>query len=1118
MENPPGAQFCMRCGTALLQQCPVCGALNPRDAHFCLRCGTPLAATLSAERRIVSVLFADLVGSTPLTVRLDPEPMRAIIADYFSAMREEVERHSGTVEKFIGDAIMVVFGLPVTHEDDPERAVRAAVAMRQRMTALNARLRADLRVRIGISTGEVVTDPAAVSAGEFMVTGEAVNLAARLQQQASPNGIVMDERTFEATRRIVKAHPLPAPAEGDFAARPRWEVVELAARPATKRLRARLLGRESEMQFLQALYRRVVQGRRHHVVTIVGPAGSGKSRLAQEFLAALGGEQASPQILTGRCPAYGEGLTHWPLAVMLKQDFGIKDNDPPAEVTTKLREGVHRVCAGHVSAEDCEVIAAGLAPVLGVEAPRHDEVWREQLQALRRSAEGRAVVQEDPGGAGMPPPAVDSLLRSLRAFLIAKAAEQPLVLVFEDLHWAEESLLDLLEHLAIRAADAPILTLCLTRPELLDRYPQWGGRIRNYTAVSLSPLPDDLGRQLIADLVKGEAVPADVRDAILAKAEGNPFFIGEILRMLIDGGTLVRDEEGWRWATHPIEIRIPNTIHGILASRLDLLSPLEKRVVQDASLIGRTFWLGALIATSGLYSAEIATALERLQEREVVEERPTSSLAGEREFAFTHALIREVAYASLPKAQRSLHHFRFAQWMETAAPDDEEFLEVLAHHYEQAWRYRFETGEKAEDLARKAIEVLRKAGARATALRTLPEAQRLYERALAILHNAGLTGDVTLHLELLTERSEVAKWMGAPDVVLEDTDAVLRLALGIGRDDLLARAWLNRAFAEYNRNRLEPAEEAIRRALALFRDREDRGGEAEALEVLGFITEDLRGRLTTAHAAYRQAFELYREMNEGQGMARTMARLGRSLLDHGRLDLSQEALSEALRLAREHHEPLSDANAVTGLAILAHLTGDDAEAQRRFEEAIRIRHDLGNLLAEGLTRHRLGMHYLRIGRLDDAEREFLAARALRRAHGVKGESSVILRGLAEVSLARGDLLSASEQAEQALAVIGEQDALARATHGATLGKIRAAQGRRDEAEAIFKRSLEIVEAKEYPIDLALTLLRFGEALLLLGEPQRARAVLERARTLFAEMGATRFVGEVDARLQLAATR
>jgi tetratricopeptide (TPR) repeat protein len=365
-------------------------------------------------------------------------------------------------------------------------------------------------------------------------------------------------------------------------------------------------------------------------------------------------------------------------------------------------------------------------------------------------------------------------------------------------------------------------------------------------------------------------------------------------------------------------------------------------------------------------------------------------------------------------------------------------------------------------------------------------------------------------LQILTDRCEVAKWMFSPDVIVEDTEVVLQLAPTIGRDDLLARAWLNRAFAEYARNRLDPAEDAIRRALELFRQQRDASGEAEALEVLGFITEDLRGKLTKAHAAYRQALELYRQMNDGQGMARVMARLGRALLDNGRLAESRGVLLEALSLATEHHELLSQAYALTGLGVYAHLTGDDAGAVGHLQNAIRIRRELGNLLAEAYTRHRLAMHYLRVGRLEEAEQEFRTARALRRDHGVKGESALLMRGLAEIYMARGDLLTAAEHAEQALAaLVPETDALALATHRATLGRIRAAQGRVEEAEALFAHSLETLERREYPIDLALALMRYGEALLMMHAPQRARQMLERARDLFAGMGATRFVREVD---------
>jgi predicted ATPase/class 3 adenylate cyclase len=1087
-------------------RCPACGTDNPPDAHFCVRCGTPLAATPSSERRVVTVLFADLVESTPLTMRLDPEPMRALIADYFSAMRDEVDRHGGIVEKFIGDAVMAVFGLPSAHEDDPMRAVRAAFAMRQRLEGLNRTRNADLRLRIGVSTGEVVTDPAAVRAGEFMATGEVVNLAARLQQSAPANSVVVDERTYDAVRYAVELRPLSPAGDGEFAARPRWEVVALAsaADPTKTRLRAPMLGREGEMQFLNALYRRVVDGRRPHLVTVMGAAGAGKSRLAKEFVATLDASPERAHVLRGRCPAYGEGLTYWPIAEILKQEFGIRDSDPEAEIVEKLRGGVHRLCAAGLDSDECDLVAATLAPLVGARLSDAPSGWADRLQAFRRAAEGRTSVLEAPGGS-VAEPSDGAMLRALRTVFAAKAGRHPLIVIIEDLHWAEQSLLTLLEQLAVRGVvDAPLLVLCLARPDLLDRHPRWGARVRNYTAISLAPLSDADSKRLMKDLLLGEPVPADVRAAILTRAEGNPFFIQEILRMLIDGGGLVRGEQGWLWASHPVEIRIPDTIHGALAARLDLLSALEKRVAQDAALIGRVFWSGAVLDVSGLHAAEVLAALERLQEREVVEERASSSLAGERQFAFTHALIREVAYASLPKAQRSTKHLRFAQWLVRAAGGDEEFLAVLAHHYEQAWRARFETGEPSEDLARQAVAALRRAGTRATSLRTLPEARRLYGRALAIVRNAGLDTDLPLLLEVLTERCEVAKWMSAPDIIIEDTEVVLRRAAEINRDDLLARAWLNRAFAEYVQNRIDPAEDALRHALELFGRRHDLVGTAEALEILGIITEDLRGKLTTAHDAYRQAFELYSRMEDGQGMARSKARLGRSLLDNGRVSEAQEVLTEARVLARRHHERLSDAFAVTGLAIIAHLTGADADAQRIYKEAIALRHELGNLLTEAYTRVRLATHYLRIGRLDDAEVEFKTAAALRTEHGMSSDSAMILRGLAEVALARGDLLAADEYAERAVAVLPDTDALAKATHVATLAKIRAAQGRRDESMALFEQSIGALEHREYPIDLALTLLKFGEALALLGDHGRSREVLGRSRELFAKMGATRF--------------
>ncbi len=636
-ENPVDARFCMHCAAELAQVCAACGAENPREAHFCLRCGSPLARAGSTERRVVSVLFADLVGSTPLASRLDPERVRALIGEYFSVMRQEVERHGGTVEKFIGDAVMAVFGIPVIHEDDPERAVRAAVAMQRRMESLNAQLQADLHIRIGVSTGEVVADPLRASAGEFMVTGEVVNFAARLQAYAPVDGILVDARTYDATKLITRYVPVAPTGSGDFATQPRWQVLGMSDRPGIKRLRAKLMGRDDEMQFLRALYRRVVDGRKHHLVTIIGPAGVGKTRFVAEMVDVLRGGPEAPEVLRGRCPAYGEGLTYWPLAEMLKQQCDIKDNDPPSTVSEKLRAGILRVCEPLLGSDESELVVRDLASVLGVKVILSaagvlgavaDAVLEDRAVVPR----GETKESAEPGIAG------SDLRRAVRAFFVAKASARPLVLVFEDLHWAEESLLELLEYLAIRAADAPILTVCVARPELLERHPRWGGRLRNYVAVSLSPLSADASRRLVSGLLKGEAIPPAVLDSILEKAEGNPFFIEEILRMLIDGASLVQDEHAWHWVSSPPEIQIPDTIHGLLASRLDLLSPLEKRIIQVASVAGRIFWVGAILATSELSAVEAVAALDRLQERELVEERAMSSLAGEREFMFKHAL------------------------------------------------------------------------------------------------------------------------------------------------------------------------------------------------------------------------------------------------------------------------------------------------------------------------------------------------------------------------------------------------------------------------------------------------------------------------------------------------
>lgn len=1104
-ENPADARFCMRCGQPLTRPCPSCGAANALAAQFCGRCGTALAGAAGPERRVLSVLFADLVGSTQLVSRIDPEPMRALTAEYFGAMGEEIARVGGVVEKYIGDAVMAVFGLPTAHEDDADRAVRAAVAMQRRMADLNARGGQDLHLRVGIATGEVLADPAAVRAGQFMVTGEAVNLAFRLQAQAPPDGIVVDERTFRALRLQGEFKPLPPAPDDDFASQARWQVLMVADGQPAKRLRAPLVGRDDELQFLLALYRRVVESRRQHLVTVMGPAGVGKSRLVEEFARMIRAEPQAPRVLRGRCPSYGEGLTYWPLAEMVKEEAGIKDDDAPAVVIDKLRAAAARICEPVMGREEAANVAADLAALLGLSVSRtYETMWRERLTALTQVVENPSIVEAPPGQGRQ---GADVLIPSVRAFFVALAGQAPLVLVFEDLHWAQESLLDLLERVAVAGPDVSILTLCLSRQELLERRPTWGARLPSHTSLQLQPLRESVSRSLIAELLNGEALPAEVREAVLARAEGNPFYIEEILRRLIDGGELVRDDGAWRLASPYLEIRIPDTIHGILASRLDLLTPIEKRVILDASVAGRILWLNAVAAMGDIDPAEAEGALVRLAERDLIEARTSSSLAAEREFAFKHALIREVAYSMLPKRARSVRHLRFAEWLkETTKRPIEESLDVLAYHYEQAWRNAFDTGDRAEELARRAVDALDRAGARAMHLRTLPEARSLYERAIDIVMHADLTADAAMYLALLVDYSEVIKWMQAPEKVLAVTDAVLERAPSIGRDDLVARAWLNRAYAEYDKGRLREADDALRRALEVFRRLGDRQGEAEALEVLGGVTSDLRGSLRTAEDAYRRVLELYREMGDGMGQARTLSWLGRAQQQAGHLAEARATLEEALRLGRQHHERISEAKTLMGLAIIAHLDGRSDESIALHHKVIKVVAQLGNPLDEAGVRRHLAMVYLRRGRVSEAEEELRRAQAARRRHGLKPESPQMLRTLSEIALAKGELAAASDAAERAAALMTGEDEVGFATHTAALARVRAAQGRTAEAEELFRRAVALLERQDYRIDLALVLMKYGEAL-------ERREMLERARAEFAGMGATFFVDEIDRKLE-----
>jgi class 3 adenylate cyclase/tetratricopeptide (TPR) repeat protein len=732
--NPPGARFCMECGIRLLV-CLQCQTVNLPQAKYCIQCGSALTRqgrhrtsplSVPQERRIVTVVFADITGSTPLADRLDPEDMRAMLTGYFNLMTEQIHRHAGTVEKYIGDAVMAVFGAPVAHEDDPARAIRAALDMQCALSNFNTRRQTSdpeaicLHMRIGINTGEVAGPGAQANRQDFLITGDAVNVAARLQQAAVPDTILVGERTYLATRELFAFRPLaPVLVKGKERPLDAWIVEGLPTRPLAviqqprglESLQAPLVGRTLELILMHATYARVRDARRSHLITLLGAPGIGKTRLAHEFIArelATGrrppGDEppGEPRVLAGHCPPYGEGITYWPLVEILRTLIGVRGAEQGEALEQRFVEFVRTVLHRAKRSEDVDQVAGVLLQGIG-RGLRGDQgrgTWREL---------GRSTLNKDTDKGG--PQA--AFQRACRILFEALARLEPVILVIDDLQWADEALLELLEYLAGRLSDVPLLFLCLARPDFLERRREWGGGRPDITTIILDALSREETAELITALLSTPEVPAVLVHTIQQRAEGNPFFVEEIVRMLIDQQVLVKAEEGWHIsaqseealgdlaspATPPedtlinihyqLPLRIPDTIQGVLAARVDLLGLLEKQVLQVASIIGRTFWASAVLElVDGLQYEQVAQTLQRLRQRDLLEEREQRTdgpLAHEERFSFKHILIRDVIYNNIPRVRRSQKHAQFALWLESQMADRlEDVVELLAYHYRQA--------------------------------------------------------------------------------------------------------------------------------------------------------------------------------------------------------------------------------------------------------------------------------------------------------------------------------------------------------------------------------------------------------------------------------------------------
>jgi class 3 adenylate cyclase/tetratricopeptide (TPR) repeat protein len=711
-ENERGRKFCLECGAKLASGCPNCGAANPAGAKFCGECGTTLTAeagatvanatagtgtqptppTPIAERRVVSILFADLVGFTAASEARDPEETRELLSRYFELARDVIGRYGGTVEKFIGDAVMAVWGAPTAHEDDAERAVRAGLELVDAIHGLGPGLEA----RAGVLTGEAAVTMNATDQG--MVAGDLVNTASRLQSVATPGTVLVGEATHRAASKAIVFEEAGEQAlKGKTAPLPAWRAVrvvaEVGGRNRSEALEAPFVGRDEELRTLKDQYHTTSRDRRLRLVSVIGPAGIGKSRLAWEFLKYVDGLAETVWWHDGRSPAYGDGITFWALGEMIRERCHLLATDDEATTRMRVREALEEWIPDE---DERRWIEQALLALLGVEA----------------------------GGANGKSLGRDELFAAWRTFFERIAARGTVVMVFEDLHWADPGLLDFIDHLLEWSRGLPIYIVTLARPELLERRPDWGAAKRNFTSLSLEPLTTTAMRQLLAGLVPG--LPEHAVRHIVERADGIPLYAVETVRMLLAEGRLREEDGAYRPVGTITTIAVPETLQALISARLDALEPADRSVLQDAAVLGQSFTLAGVGAVSGLDPEVLEPRLRTLVRREllIVQADPRSPERGQ--YAFVQALIREVAYNTLARAERKTRHLAAARWFE--ALDEGELAGALAAQYLAAYRSAPE-GAEADALAGQARLALKGAADRAGSLGS-------YRQALGFLRQA----------------------------------------------------------------------------------------------------------------------------------------------------------------------------------------------------------------------------------------------------------------------------------------------------------------------------------------------------------------------------------------------
>jgi len=1061
--------------------CPTCGQANEARAKFCLECGTAFASPaetprptserpVEGERRVVTVLFADLSGFTSYSERTDVEEVRALAHEAAERLAEIVVRYGGTVDKIIGDAVMAVFGAPVSYENDPERAVKAALDMQLYFTEHAERFER-LPLSIGLNTGEAMYAPVGPG-GQYTVIGDTVNTASRLQSAAARGEVLVGEPTHAATYDFIEYESVPAiKAKNKADPVKAWRAMSVKGMRARKAVgQSSLVGRNSELNHLWELWQRARAERMPYLVTVVGAPGVGKSRLITELTKRI---ETITSVYWGRCLDYGEGITYWPVMEIIKDAAGIVHDDESESVSEKLGNFLENLRSEDMS--ELRTMAVALANL--VAAPK----------TPRGTYEATEITQAE-------------LHWGIRRVFQLLAAQEPLLLVFEDLHWAEPTLIELLEFIV--EGENPILVVASSRPEIKETKPELTKPKGRRRYVEMQALSEAESEVLLTELLEGVGLPPAQVATLLEAAGGNPLFLEETVHMLgeiVESGELLA-EDG--------KLPVPKSLRSLISSRLDRMPPLEKRLAEKASILGMIFWLGAVRYLSWNVDDDVEFGLGSLEDRDLIREQMSSSIAGEHEYAFKHALIRDVAYDRVSKGERARMHARSGEWVSALPGGEEEFVEIVAYHLEQACRLAAEVPRAGVDPPiLSAVKALQHAGEKAENREGTKEADRYYSRALA------LVGDrfPETATELNLRRCGVRLGLGEVKSAVDELSNVSEWALRIGRLDLRCGALLRLASIDQAQGRVSEARHRLTEASSIADDL----GERRLRIQSAFSSASLRGESETeVHTAIeelREALALAEDCDELDLKVEGHLRLGTILFNIGELTEAGEHFFHGASHAAELGSVRRQAGATQFLGLVKFYLGEAEEAERLTLQSQEWFERTADRYLQAQNLRALAKFALGREDFDTAERHLKDALPLSREIG--GWLVVeINRYLAETLSRKGRADGASKAAAAARAALPEEDKYALAAVNIAEAFAAFASGEDARWRKPFEAGLSLIQEQGYPIDLAEARIAFGRLLMEWGDEFEARRQLDLARETFSGMAATGMVAEIEREL------